>query len=126
MAKYLDERGEQVSTRDTDKQVDLSATQARQGLLGRPVLMVLIGGLVLAMIAWAVAEMFGESTDNDAATQVEDVAPAENEAAPANQGTVDNTPPAGEPAQPAPVDQDPTPQTGTGAGTGGGAQETKP
>ena len=31
-------------------------TEARQGFLGRPVLMVLVGGLVLAMIAWFVVE----------------------------------------------------------------------
>jgi len=31
--------------------------EARQGFLGRPVLMVLIGGLVLAMIAWLAVEM---------------------------------------------------------------------
>lgn len=31
-------------------------TEARQGFLGRPVLMVLIGGLVLAVIAWFVVE----------------------------------------------------------------------
>ncbi len=31
--------------------------EARQGFLGRPVLMVLIGGLVLAMISWLAVEM---------------------------------------------------------------------
>lgn len=113
MAGYVDERGDRVSTADTDRTVRLTGVQARQGLLGRPVLMVLIGGLVLAAIAWAGAEMFGEATDNDAATQVQQVAPAQDQAAPANQGTVDNTPADGEQMQTAPANRDPTPQTGT-------------
>jgi hypothetical protein len=113
MAGYVDERGDRVSTADTNKTVRISGTEARQGLLGRPVLMVLIGGLLLAAVAWAGAEMFGESTDNDAATRVEQTTPATDQAAPANQGTVDNTPANGEPMQSAPADKDPTPQTGS-------------
>jgi hypothetical protein len=108
----VDERGNKVSVEDTNRTVKVSGVAARQGLLGRPVLMVLIGGLVLAVLAWAGAEMFGESTDNDAATQVEEIAPAK-ESVPADQGTVGNTPATGEQIQPAPVDKDPTPQTGS-------------
>jgi hypothetical protein len=40
----------------------LTGTEARQGSSGRPVLMVLIAGLVLAAIAWGGAEWWGEST----------------------------------------------------------------
>lgn len=109
----VDERGNKVSPEDTNRTVKISGVEARQGLLGRPVLMVLIGGLVLALAAWAGAEMFGESTDNDAATQVEETAPAKD-SAPADQGAADKTPAAGEQVQPAPVDKDPTPQTGSG------------
>jgi hypothetical protein len=36
----------------------VSASDARQGPEGRPVLYVLIAGLVLALIAWAAAEMY--------------------------------------------------------------------
>ena len=43
-----------------------TAKEARQGLLGKPILMVLIGGLFLAAVAWGVAEIYGESTDNNA------------------------------------------------------------
>lgn len=57
--------------------------------------------------------MFGESTDNDAATQVEETVPAAKDSA-ADQGTVDNTPATGERMQPAPVEKNPTPQTGSG------------
>lgn len=114
MTNYIDERGDRVSTADTNKTVRVSGVEARQGLLGRPVLMVLIGGLALAAVAWAGVEIFGESTDNDTATKVQQVAPATDEAAPANQGTVDNTPPAGDQMQTAPTDKNPNPQTGTG------------
>lgn len=37
----------------------LEPARARQGLLGKPVLLVLIGGLALAMIVWWLAEMYG-------------------------------------------------------------------
>ncbi|KAA9385570.1 hypothetical protein [Neorhizobium galegae] len=39
-----------------------TATEARQGSWGAPVLKVLIGGLILAMVAWAGAEWYGQST----------------------------------------------------------------
>jgi hypothetical protein len=32
--------------------------EARQGFLGRPVLLVLVGGLVLTIIAWLGVELF--------------------------------------------------------------------
>lgn len=41
---------------DADPAVE-TAIEARQGFLGRPVLMVLISGLVLAMAAWIGVEM---------------------------------------------------------------------
>ncbi len=109
----VDERGNKVSVEDTNRTVEISGVAARQGLLRRPFLMVLIGGLVLAVVAWAGAAMFGESTDNDGATQVEETAPAKD-SVPADQGTVGNAPSTGEQMQPVPVDKDPTPQTGSG------------
>jgi hypothetical protein len=41
---------------DADPTVE-TPVEARQGFLDRPVLMVLIGGLVLAMVAWAAVEL---------------------------------------------------------------------
>lgn len=41
------------------EQVVLSAREARQGRLGRPVLMVLLGSLVLAGIVWFGLEVWG-------------------------------------------------------------------
>jgi hypothetical protein len=114
MAGYVDERGNTVPSEDTNRTVKISGAEARQGLLGRPVLMVLVASLVLALIAWGGAEMFGESTDNDAATQVQETIPAAKDTVPSDQGTVDNTPSTGEQMQPAPTDTDPTPQSGSG------------
>lgn len=114
MATHVDERGQRVSIADENRKVNATTGDVRQGPLGKPILIVLICGLILAMVAWAGAEIFGESTDNDAATQTEQVSPI----APADTGISDaqptTTPPAGEAQQPAPVDQDPTPQTGSG------------
>ncbi len=42
---------------DEDPAVE-TAVEARQGFLGRPVLMVLVGGLILTMIAWIAVELF--------------------------------------------------------------------
>jgi len=41
---------------DADPAVE-TPVEARQGFLGRPVLMVLIGGLMLAVVAWIAVEM---------------------------------------------------------------------
>ncbi len=45
--------------RRAEHPVELTATEARQGSRGRPVLVVLVAGLLLAMVAWAAAEFFG-------------------------------------------------------------------
>lgn len=123
MATYIDERGDAVKTEETNRKVEASAVEARQGLLGRPVLYVLIGGLFLAMIAWGVAEIFGEAVDNDPATEVtQPTTDNRTSATPENQPVVDNSPAAGETQETAPTDRDPTPETGTG----GASQTTTP
>lgn len=48
---------------NTEQTPTTSATEVRQGRTGRPVLMVLICGLVLAFVAWGAAEGWGEATD---------------------------------------------------------------
>lgn len=108
MAKYLDERGDRVSPEETEKVVKVTPVEARQGFLGRPVLMVLGAGLILAAIAWAVAEGYGEATDNDAATQSSQGSVVEPDAAPSDQ------PATGTEAQPAEgVDRNPAAGSGT-------------
>jgi cytoskeletal protein RodZ len=76
-----------------------TGTEARQGRSGRPVLIVLICGLVLAAVAWGAAEWWGEATDG----------PAENTA----------TPPAGVPAT-----QSQSPSNSTPPDTGGNTAPT--
>lgn len=49
--------------RDRDGRVVLTETEARQGVLGRPVLYVLVIGLILAILAWGAAEFWGMSID---------------------------------------------------------------
>ncbi|MNL87856.1 hypothetical protein D3C87_2172370 [compost metagenome] len=43
----------------------MTPTDARQGSYGRPVLIVLLGGLLLAMIFWIPAEWWGNSVAPD-------------------------------------------------------------
>lgn len=40
--------------------------EAKQGRTGGRVLMVLVAALVLAAVAWAIAELYGEAIDEDA------------------------------------------------------------
>jgi hypothetical protein len=83
-----------------------TATEARQGSWGAPVLKVLIAGLVLAMVAWAGAEWWGEST----------APPAEQTATPPAGSTTPQNSNAAPPASPLkPPSATPpasTPQTG--------------
>ncbi|CAN7692616.1 hypothetical protein LJR098_002366 [Rhizobium sp. LjRoot98] len=116
MNSFKDERGDTLSSVQTQKIVEATPVQARQGLLGRPVLMVLIGGLVLAAIAWAIAGMYGEAVDNDAVTETKQTTTHGTKAVvtPTDQKVIDNTPPAGETMQTSPTDRDPTAESGTG------------
>lgn len=106
MAKNLDERGDKVSPEETQKVVKVTSVEARQGFLGRPVLLVLVAGLVLATIAWIIAEGYGEGIDNDAGTQS---TVAEPDAASSGQPVIDSA------VQPAEEEkEDPAAQSGTG------------
>ncbi|MFT2215672.1 hypothetical protein [Rhizobium giardinii] len=111
MSTYKDERGDTVSSVEAQKVVETTPVQARQGLLGRPVLMVLIGGLVLAIVAWAIVGMYGEAVDNDAATETEQTTTTDTKAVvtPTDQKVIDNRT-----MQTAPTDRDPTAESGTG------------
>lgn len=51
-----------------EKTVVETGQQARQGAWGRPVLIVLVVALILAAIAWAIAEFYGEQIDDNATT----------------------------------------------------------
>ncbi len=122
MAQYVDERGDIVSTARKETTEPLTPREARQGRLGRPVLYVLVGGILLACVAWAAAEFWGESAERNApgvTTTTTSTTPGSAPAAstvanqPTGNGTFDNNVPAGT-QQTAPVDRDPTPESGTG------------
>ncbi|MGL3608784.1 hypothetical protein ACSV9I_19880 [Rhizobium sp. G187] len=61
----------------------MTATDARQGFRGKPVLIVLLAGLILAMLVWIPAEWWGNSIAPDTPTNQPSVeiapSPAENQ-----------------------------------------------
>jgi hypothetical protein len=63
--------------------VEETATEARQGRKGTPVLKVLVVALILAALAWGAAEWWGESTDPPAE---QTATPPAGEATPGNSG----------------------------------------
>ena len=78
-------------TKSTDRlgtgpEQPMSATEARQGRAGFPVLKVLIAGLVLAVIAWGLVEIWGQTTappaEQTAVPPAGDTTPANQEAQP--------------------------------------------
>ncbi|MBX4870422.1 hypothetical protein [Rhizobium bangladeshense] len=91
-----------------------SASEARQGPWGRPVFMVLIGGLALVMVAWTVAEFWGESIDQDPQATAS-TKPDPINAQPSGSGAFDDNPASGPARAPEAADRDPTVQ-----GNGGG------
>ncbi|RCW87940.1 hypothetical protein [Phyllobacterium bourgognense] len=95
-----------MDNKPSESPVRETTNEARQGPLGRPVLNVLIVALLLALVAWGAAELYGERVDN----------------VPGNTGTSgENAPPpapsTNQPVTNTPVDRDPTPQTGSGGDT---------
>ncbi|NML75293.1 hypothetical protein HHL25_14270 [Rhizobium sp. S-51] len=56
----------------------MTPTEARQGFRGRPVLVVLLVGILLALIAWIPAEWWGNAIapDDPSNQPVENVAPS--------------------------------------------------
>lgn len=110
-----------ANQRPSNNDLKETGKETRQGPLGKPVLLVLAGGLLLALVAWGGAEFFGESTD-DNATQSGQEAPAAGQ----NRSSDDATPPAGDqPTTNAPA-ENPKPQTGSGGDTQGKPQSPAP
>src|SRR4051794_17494307 len=82
----------------------LTPTEARQGVRGMPVLIVLISALILAAVVWAGVEIWGHSIDpNKSQTTTATTSPSTGSGP--QGGTIDNTPPAGQSQQPAPTDR---------------------
>jgi hypothetical protein len=95
--------------RDPDGRVVLNGTEARQGMLGRPVLYVLVIGLILAMLAWGVAEFWGMSIDTQTPSDATQVSTPATEPASENENIVNNDPAPGDKQQTEPVIVDPQP-----------------
>ncbi|WP_033839103.1 hypothetical protein [Mesorhizobium loti] len=107
---------------------NISEKKARQGGLGRPVLGILLGGLFLAIIAWGIAEIYGEqaktattqSGTGTAATAAGDN-PGETDPMKAKADEMNGQPVDQNPK----VDRNPTPQSSTG-GDQQGVQPAQP
>ena len=107
MSKYVDNPNDLFHMRRAENEpVELTATEARQGSLGRRVLMVLVGGILLAFLAWGAAEYFGASI----APTSESTDPATTSSTAkdpiANEKVIDNNQPAGQKIQKSPTIQD--------------------
>jgi len=99
-----------------------SATDARQGQYGKPVFMVLIGGLVLALLVWGGVEIWGESIDRTDDVKTTATSNDPINAQPSGAGTFDNNAADGSSRPPEATDRSPSP-----SGNGGGpTQVTTP
>lgn len=101
-----------LDSRDTPKSE--TATRARQGSRGRPVLVILIVSVLLALVVWAVVEYsVFEPDENLPQNPQTETAPVPQQ--PSGSGTFDNNPANGRAAPPASTETNPTPQDSTGA-----------
>ncbi|MCW0982438.1 hypothetical protein OK142_16560 [Agrobacterium sp. BT-220-3] len=104
-ASYLDGR---------DSPKNETATRARQGARGRPVLVILIVSVLLALVVWAVVEysVFEPDENRPPNPQTEN-APVPQQ--PSGSGSFDNNPANGRAAPPSSTETNPAPQDSTGA-----------
>lgn len=87
-----------------DNKEPLSATEARQGVRGTHLFALLIAALVLAGIVWIGVEIWGRHIDPDK-SQTNSSSMSTTTGNQPQGGTIDNTPPAGQPSQSAPTDR---------------------
>lgn len=93
--------------RDRNDRVVLTPTEARQGVRGRPVLYVLVIGLILAMLAWAAAEFWGMSIDTQTPSDSSQVTTPATEPASENENIVNDNPVPGDQRQTEPALKNP-------------------
>lgn len=103
---------------------NISENRARQGGMGRPVLAILLGGLLLAVIAWGIAETYGvsaktEATQEGSGSTAGSTGSNPGETDPMKAKSDTNSEPVDQNPQ---VDKNPTPQSSTG----GDQQGTQP
>ena len=82
--------GNQPGSTSAQRPEPLSPNEARQGRRGSPVFMVLIGGLLLAMVAWGAAEWWGQTTEPPAE---QTATPPAGDTTPANPNTAPSSTP---------------------------------
>ncbi|MES5046985.1 hypothetical protein [Rhizobium nepotum] len=91
-----------------------TATRARQGSRGRPVLVILIVSVFLALVVWAVVEYsVFEPDENLPQNPQTQTVPIPQQ--PSGAESFDNNPANGRPVPPASTDRNPSPQDSTGA-----------
>lgn len=94
--RYVERREEQ-----------LTPAEARPVSLGRPLLIVILAGLIVAMLIWIPADWWGSSVAPTSQPAVEQTAPPETSpdtgTAPAPQAQPETMPPASAPATPTPA-----------------------
>lgn len=105
-----------------------TATEARQASYGKPVFIVLVFGILLALVAWGGVEIWGESIDPDAKPTASTKTDPIN-AQPSGAGTFDNNAADGSSRPPEATDRSPSP-SGSGSGptqvtTPAGTEKTK-
>ncbi|MDM9623278.1 hypothetical protein A6U87_06005 [Rhizobium sp. AC44/96] len=96
-------------------QVTETATEARQGSYGKPVFIVLICGLLLALITWGGLEIWGESADKDP-TPTASTSTGSTPLEPSGAGTFDDNAADGTSRPPEATDKSPAP-SGNGNGS---------
>ena len=92
-----------------ERPVTLTPTEGRQGVLGRPVLYVLVIGLMLAMLGWAAAEFWGMSIDTQTPADSTQTSVPAAEPANENENIVNDNPVPGEARETEPVIVNPQP-----------------
>ena len=104
-ASYLDSR---------DAPKSETATRARQGSRGRPVLVILIVSVLLALVVWAVVEYSVFEPDQNLPQNPQtETAPVPQQ--PSGSGSFDNNPANGRVQPPSSTEINPSPQDSTGA-----------
>lgn len=128
------QRNAERTSNDGDSRT-YGGVETRLGKMGRPVLAVLLAGLVLALIVWAAVENWGPGAygDKDSSTSATTetappaTAPDRSQSGEPGANAPAETPPATSPSEPSPSSTDTTPQTvPTQPSNGNGATGSAP
>lgn len=112
MTHQQDERGDPLTRTHEPARKQYSATETRQGYLGRPVLKVLGISLGLAFLVWGAVEIWGEQVDPSEPVNASQTSSTSDGTQTPTQDTIDDSVPGG--GETVPTDRDPTQQSGSG------------